>query len=76
MFEEAETYCLEGIRVRIQRRSVGVVDIEFIDEPRGFPGGFTVGRTPPRPEGSPHDSLEEIRRTIRSYINESSEECH
>lgn len=38
MFEKAETFYVEGIRVRVSRRTVGVVDIEFVDDPPGFPG--------------------------------------
>lgn len=40
MFEKAETFYVEGIRVPVSRRTVGVVDIEFIDDPPGFPGGI------------------------------------
>lgn len=72
MVEKAETFYVEGIRVRVSRRTVGVVDVEFIDDPPGFPGGYTIARTPPTPELTHDELLEDIRGTVLSYINDSS----
>jgi len=71
MFEKAETVYVEGIRVRVSRRTVGVVDIEFVDDPPGFPGGYSIARTPPTPDLTHEELLDDIRGTVLSLINDS-----
>lgn len=72
MFEKAETFYVEGIRVQVSRRTVGVVDIEFVDDPPGFPGGYSIARTPSTRELTHDELLEDIRGTVLSLINDSS----
>ncbi|MDR7346146.1 hypothetical protein J2S62_000403 [Enteractinococcus fodinae] len=66
MFEKAETYWIEGIRLRIQRRAVGVVDIEFIDAPQG-----SLGASPwPRPrQRQNHHQISYYRKYGERYCH-------